>query len=74
MHYTVLLQHPNCSNDYITCYFSNTLFPLCSTLCKFLKKSGFTRQKMKVVAARQDQHLRDVFTVDVRLYDPSTVC
>ena len=42
-----------------------------STLCKFLKKSGFTRQKMKVVAARQDQHLREMFTVDVRLYDPS---
>ena len=30
-----------------------------STLCMFLKKSGFTRQKMNIVAARQDQHLRE---------------
>ena len=42
-----------------------------SMLCKFLKKSGFTRQKMKMVAARQDRNLREMFTVDVRLYDPS---
>ena len=42
-----------------------------STLCKFLKKSGFTRQKMKMVAARQDWNLREMFTVDVRLHDPS---
>ena len=42
-----------------------------STLCMFLKKSGFTRQKMKIVAARQDQRLREIFTVDVRLYDPT---
>ena len=42
-----------------------------STLCKFLKKSGFTRQKMKMVAARLDRNLREMFTVDVRLYDPS---
>lgn len=39
-----------------------------STLCKFLKKSGFTRQKMKVVAARQDRHLREMFAIDARLY------
>ena len=42
-----------------------------STLCMFLKKSGFTRQKMKIVAARQVKRLREMFTVDVRLYNPT---
>ncbi|XP_065908973.1 uncharacterized protein [Dysidea avara] len=42
-----------------------------STLCQFLKKSGFTRQKMKIVSARQDKHLRETFAVDVSLYDSS---
>lgn len=42
-----------------------------STLCVFLKKNGFTRQRMRIVAARQDQLLREMFAVDVSLYDPS---
>jgi len=42
-----------------------------STLCVFLKKNGFTRQRMRIVTARQDQLLREMFAVDVSLYDPS---
>ena len=38
-----------------------------STLCMCLKKSEFTRQKMKIVAAKQDQHLREMFTIDIRV-------
>ena len=41
------------------------------TICIFLKRSGFTRQKMRMVAARQDQLLREMFALDVCLYDPS---
>jgi len=42
-----------------------------SALRVFLKKNGFTRQRMRIVAARQDQLLREMFAVDVGLYDPS---
>jgi len=40
-----------------------------STLCVFLKKNGFTRQRMKIVAARQDQLLREMFVVDVQAFN-----
>ena len=42
-----------------------------STLCQFLQKSGFSRQKMKIVATRQDKFLRETFAIDVSLYDSS---
>jgi len=34
-----------------------------------LLKSGFSRKKMKIVAARQNELLRETFAVDVSLYD-----
>ena len=34
----------------------------------FLKRNGFTRQKLKVVATRQDKYLREMFVADVSLY------
>ena len=42
-----------------------------STLCIFLKRSGFTRQKMQMVAARQDHLLREMFALHVCLYHSS---
>ena len=37
----------------------------------FLKRNGFTRQKLKVVATRQDKYLREMFVADVSLYNAS---
>ena len=42
-----------------------------STICRFLKESGFTRQKLCYVALQRDDYLRQKFTWDMSLYDPS---
>ncbi len=42
-----------------------------SAICQFLHKSGFTRQKMKLIAMQIDYHLREQFVVDVSVYNPS---
>ena len=39
-----------------------------SALCTFLKKSNFSRKKMQLVAAQQDQDLRSTFVSDVSIY------
>ena len=39
-----------------------------SALCIFLKKSNFSRKKMQLVAAQQDQDLRSTFVSDVSIY------
>ncbi len=41
-----------------------------STICHFLHKSGFSHQKMVLIAKQRDEYLRTVFTVDVSLYKP----
>ena len=41
-----------------------------SSICKFLHKSGFTRQKLHCVALQQDILLREQFAIDVSLYSP----
>ena len=41
-----------------------------SSLCTFLQKSNFTRQKMQIVAKQQDKELREQFAIDVSLYQP----
>ena len=39
-----------------------------STICKFLHKSSFTRQRLRLVALQQDQYLKEKFIIDVSLY------
>ena len=39
-----------------------------STLCTFLHKSGFTRQRMRTVALQQDAMLREHFSSEVSVY------
>ena len=41
-----------------------------STICQFLHRSGFSRQKMVLIAKQRDEHLRAVFAMDVSLYSP----
>ena len=41
-----------------------------STICKFLCKSGFTRQRLCIVATQQDTFLREQYIIDVSLYSP----
>ena len=42
-----------------------------STICKFLHKSCFTRQRLHLVAMQQDQFLREKFIIDMSLYSPN---
>lgn len=42
-----------------------------STLCTFLRKNGFSRRKMQLVALQQDKELRATFASDVSLYKPN---
>ena len=42
------------------------IFP--ASLCAFLKKFNFTRQKMQLIARQRDDELRKQFTIDVSLY------
>ena len=39
-----------------------------STICQFLHKSGFSHQKMVLIAKQRDEQLRAIFTMDVSLY------
>ncbi len=39
-----------------------------STICKFLHKCGFTRQKLRVIATQQDDFFREQYTLDVSVY------
>ena len=41
-----------------------------SAICKFLRKSGFTYQKLKVVAVQQDAFLRQQFIAEVTVCRP----
>ena len=41
-----------------------------STICDFLHKSGFSCQKMVMIAKQMDEYLRTVFTLDVSVYKP----
>ena len=41
-----------------------------STICRFLQRIGFTRQKMRLTALQRDQFLRLQFVSDVSIYDP----
>lgn len=40
-----------------------------STICRFLQKCGFTRQKLRIVAMQQDQLLRQQFICDISAYN-----
>ena len=42
------------------------------TICEFLHRVGFTRQKMKLVAKQVDESLRTQFIIDVSLLEPDT--
>ena len=41
-----------------------------STICEFLHRVGFTRQKMKLVAKQRDESLRTQYIIDVSLLEP----
>ena len=41
-----------------------------STLCKFLHRSGFSRQRMRAVALQQDRAHREQYIFDVFVYTP----
>ena len=41
-----------------------------SAICRFLHKSGFTRQKLKIAAQQRDTVLRSKFVLDASLYAP----
>ena len=41
-----------------------------SAVCKFLHKSGFTRQRLQVTALQQDEFLRQQFISEVSVYSP----
>ena len=41
-----------------------------STLCKFLHRSGFSKQRMGAVAPQQDRALREQYIFDVSMYTP----
>jgi len=39
-----------------------------STICTFLEKSSFTKQRLKLYAIQRDELLRNQFAIDVSLY------
>ncbi len=41
-----------------------------STICRFLHTSGFTRQKLCLVAKQRDEFIRQQFVLDVSVYRP----
>ena len=41
-----------------------------AAICGFLHKSGFSYQKMMLIARQRDEELRMLFAIDVSLYDP----
>ena len=41
-----------------------------STICRFLYKSGFTRQKLKITALQRDEFLRQRYILDMSMYSP----
>ena len=41
-----------------------------STICRFLHKGGFTRQRLRTVALQQDTFLREQFILDVSSFSP----
>jgi len=41
-----------------------------STICKFLHKSGFSYQRMTLIAKQRDEDTRMTFEYDVSVYDP----
>ena len=40
------------------------------TICNFLHKSGFSYQRMTLIARQRDEGLRMAFASDVSMYDP----
>ena len=41
-----------------------------SAICRFLSKSGFTYQRLKVVAAQRDEYIRQLHISDISMYSP----
>lgn len=41
-----------------------------SAICRFLSKSGFTYQRLKVVAAQRDEYIRQLYISDISMYSP----
>lgn len=65
-----VLQHPEWYIHEIqeeVCVLTGT-YVSTSSICTFLKRSNFTRQKMKLIAQQQDLELREQFLVDTSLY------
>ena len=45
----------------------------CSTLCKFLHKSGFSHQKLQIVPKQRDEMLRAQYCLDVSFYSQQSL-
>ena len=41
-----------------------------SNICRFLQKSGFTRQKLRITATQRDDFLRQQYISEVSIYSP----
>ena len=41
-----------------------------ANICRFLKQSGFTRQKLQIKALQQSEYLRQLYIEEVSVYDP----
>ena len=41
-----------------------------STICRFLKRIGFTRQRLKLAALQREDFLRSQFASDISIYNP----
>ncbi len=41
-----------------------------STVCRFLHRNGFSRQRLRIVASQRDDFLRAQFVSDVSIYEP----
>ena len=41
-----------------------------STICRFLQRNGFTRQRLRIAASQRDDFLRAQFVSDVSIYKP----
>ena len=41
-----------------------------SNICRFLQRSGFTRQKLRITATQRDEYIRQKYVLEVSIYSP----
>lgn len=67
-----VLEHPGIMlHELQAKLFEQTGIAVCiSTICRFLHRSGFSHQKLRIVAIQRDDFLRSQFAYDVSIYEP----